>query len=127
MPSGVCSAVEYLPVQATCDLIIATASASVSVAAAGAFRVGSTNNNQNQVVVHNNVPHTTPQKGIFFFAAVCCLGADPPPPPDKLVLPPRLGRTHRPRCSTRRYGNQCKGGYGEQYLVHGNLRGLRRS
>src|SRR5882757_9466329 len=45
-PSGVCSPVTYLPVQATCDFIIVIDSASVSVGAAGAFRVESTNSNQ---------------------------------------------------------------------------------
>jgi hypothetical protein len=46
MPSGVCSPVTYLPVQETSDFIAATDSASVSVGAAGGFRVESTNNSQ---------------------------------------------------------------------------------
>src|SRR5262245_54426631 len=66
-------------------------------------------------------------KGIADFIASCGLEAEDLPAPDKLVLSRRLLGAQRRRCCNRRYGNQCKGGYGEQYLVHGNLRGLRRS
>src|SRR5262249_46551217 len=66
-------------------------------------------------------------KGIADFIASCGLEAEDLPAPDKLVLSPRLLGAQRRRCCNRRCGNQCKGGYHEQYLVHGNLRGLRRS
>src|SRR5215472_18564070 len=66
-------------------------------------------------------------KGIADFIASCGFEAEDLPAPDKLVLSRRLLGAQRRRCCNRRCGNQCKGGYGEQYLVHGNLRGLRRS
>src|SRR5215471_18508790 len=66
-------------------------------------------------------------KGIADFIASCGFEAEDLPAPDKLVLSPRLLGAQRRRCCNRRCGNQCKGGYHEQYLVHGNLRGLRRS
>src|SRR5262249_32546115 len=61
-------------------------------------------------------------KGIADFIASCGFEAEDLPAPDKLVLSRRLLGAQRRRC-----GNQYKGGRGEQYLVHGNLRGLRRS
>src|SRR6516165_10908047 len=61
-------------------------------------------------------------KGIADFIASCGFEAEDLPAPDKLVLSRRLLGAQRRCC-----GNQCKGSRGEQYLVHGNLRGLRRS
>src|SRR5215831_11105218 len=61
-------------------------------------------------------------KGIADFIASCGLEAKDLPAPDKLILSRRLLGAQRRRC-----GNQCKGGRGEQCLVHGNLRGLRQS
>src|SRR5215831_21347303 len=61
-------------------------------------------------------------KGITDFIASCGFEAEDLPAPDKLVLSRRLLGAQRRCC-----GNQCKGSRGEQYLVHGNLRGLRRS
>jgi hypothetical protein len=104
MPSAVCSPVVYLPVQATCVLIIATASASVSADAAGALRVASTNNSQNRVGGNGNVARHLLPEGIADLIASCGFEAENLPAPHKLVLSRRLLGVRRHRG-----GNQYKG------------------